>query len=109
MKIDLEKSRVIFTPENDSEKVKLTALWKILIDCIGSSRKLVPIGEYVPEKNNLGASFHIEGMDAQESSFVDIKVKTATRVFCMTCNKVLNLEAGESIPICCGKMMEIAD
>jgi hypothetical protein len=109
MQIDIKKSRVMLTPENESEKVKLTALWKIMIDCVKDTRKLVPIGEYVPAKGNQGASFHIEGLEPQENSFVEVKATEDCQVYCNTCNKLLALEAGEVIPICCGKMMELVD
>jgi len=109
IKIELEKSQVVLSPESDEEKAKLTALWKILVDCVGDSRKLVPIGEYIPQKNDRGASFHIEGLEPQDSSFVEIKAEDDAQVYCRTCNKLLSLKAGEVIPICCGKMMSIID
>jgi len=109
MKIDIVKSQVVFSPENDEEKAKLTAVWKILVDCVGDSRKLVPVGEYVPQKNDKGASFYIEGLDAQDSSFAEVRVEKDEQVYCKICNKLLGLKAGEVIPMCCGKMMEIVD
>jgi hypothetical protein len=33
-----------------------------MIDCVKFNKKLVPVGEYIPEKNNL-ARFAIEGGD----------------------------------------------
>jgi len=109
IKIELQKSQVVLSPENDEEKAKLTALWKVLVDCVGDSRKLVPVGEYVPQKGKQGASFHIEGLDPQDSSFVEVKTEHDVQVYCRTCNKLLSLKAGEVIPICCGKMMSIID
>lgn len=109
IKIDIKKSHVVLAPENDEEKAKLTALWKLLVDCIGDSRKLVPIGEYVPQKGSLSASFHIEGIESESSSFVEVRVEKDESVYCKTCNKLLNLKAGEVIPLCCGSMMEIVE
>lgn len=109
IKIELQKSQVVLSPENDEEKAKLTALWKVLVDCVGDSRKLVPVGEYVPQKGKQGASFHIEGLDPQDSSFVEVKAEHDVQVYCRTCNKLLSLKAGEVIPVCCGKMMSIID
>jgi len=109
IKIELQKSQVILSPETDEEKAKLTALWNILIDCVDDSRKLVPVGEYVPQKKDQSASFYIEGLDPQDNSFVEVKAENDVQVYCRTCNKLLGLKAGEVIPICCGKMMSIID
>ncbi len=109
MKIEIIKSQVVFSPENSEEKAKLTAVWKILVDCVGDSRKLVPVGEYVPQKNDKGASFYIEGLDARDSSFVKVRLERDEQVYCKTCNKLLSLKTGEVIPLCCGKMMEIVN
>ncbi len=109
MKIEIEKTRVSLAPENAEEKAKLEAIWRVLVDCIGDSRKLVPIGEYVPQKGDHAASFQIEGLGPQESSYVEVRVDNETEVYCKTCNKLLALNAGDVIPLCCGKMMEIVD
>ncbi len=100
---------MFFSPENDEEKAKMTALWKILVECVGDSRKLVPVGEYVPQKDSSIASFHIEGLEPDESSFVEVKTESDAEVYCKTCNKLLSLKAGDVIPICCGKMMSIVE
>jgi len=100
---------VVLSPETDEEKAKLTALWKILIDCVRDTRKLVPVGEYVPAKNDKGASFYIEGLESEDSTFTEVRVEHDTQVYCKTCNKLLYLKAGEVIPLCCGKMMDIVD
>jgi hypothetical protein len=59
MKISVEKNVVEFVPENDQETVQLGALWNTIVDCVKFNKKLVPIGEYTPQKNNL-ARFAIE-------------------------------------------------
>lgn len=59
MKIELDKNVVEITPENETEAKQLDALWKVVVDCLGSNKKLVPIGEYVPVKSKL-ARFAIE-------------------------------------------------
>ena len=109
IKIEISKTQVYFTPEGDEETAKLTALWRLLIDCVKDTRKLVPVGDFFPEKNSNRAAFHIEGLELEEGSFVEVKAKHDLQVYCKTCNKLLNLKAGEVIPICCGKMMEIVD
>ena len=60
MKIQVEKNVVEITPENDQETAQLQKLWNTIVDCVKFNKKLVPIGEYVPQKSNL-ARFAIEG------------------------------------------------
>ena len=109
MRIEMVKSRVILTPENADEKAKLESLWRVMIDCVKETRKLVPIGEYVPQKGDQSASFQIEGLEPQDQSFVEVRVEADTSVYCKTCNKMLNLKKGDVIPICCGKVMELVE
>lgn len=109
MRIDMEKSRVVFSPENAEEKAKLEALWRVLVDCVGDSRKLAPIGEYVPKKGDTGASFYIEGLEPEDQKFVEVKVEEDCSVYCKICNKILQLKSGQVIPLCCGKTMVIVD
>ena len=109
MRISIINSRVTFYPQNREEKAKVEAIWRILVDCVGDSRKLVPIGEYVPDKGDEGASFYIEGLEANDSTYVEIRVEEDSEVYCRTCSKVVSIKAGDAIPMCCGKMMEILD
>lgn len=59
MKISIENNVVEFVPENDQETEQLGSLWNTIVDCVKFNKKLVPIGEYVPQKSNL-ARFTIE-------------------------------------------------
>ena len=59
MKLELEGTLVRMTPENDSEKKELNNLWRTLIDCVNKTRKLVPVGEYIPRIKEV-ALFNIE-------------------------------------------------
>lgn len=59
MKIKVEKNVVEFVPENTQETGELEKLWNIMVDCVKFNKKLVPIGEFVPQKSNL-ARFAIE-------------------------------------------------
>jgi hypothetical protein len=59
MKITMEKNLVEFLPENDDETVMMEALWRLMVDCVRFNKKLVPVGEYIPQKNNL-ARFVVE-------------------------------------------------
>jgi hypothetical protein len=109
LKIEMVKSRVIFTPEDADEKAKLENLWRVMIDCVKETRKLVPIGQYVPQAGDQSASFQIEGLEVDEQSFVEVRVQEDTSVYCKTCNKLLNLKKGEVIPLCCGQPMTVVD
>lgn len=60
MKISVEKNVVEFVPDNEQETAQLEILWNTIVDCVKFNRKLVPIGEYVPQKTNM-ARFAIEG------------------------------------------------
>ena len=60
MKIKVEKNIVEFVPQNDTETQQLQTLWNTIVDCVKFNKKLVPIGEYVPQKSNQ-ARFSIEG------------------------------------------------
>jgi hypothetical protein len=60
MKISVEKNVVEFVPESDQETTQLETLWNTIVDCVKFNKKLVPIGEYVPQKSNT-ARFTIEG------------------------------------------------
>lgn len=60
MEIKVEKNVVEFVPQNDLETTQLQTLWNTIVDCVKFNKKLVPIGEYVPQKSNT-ARFSIEG------------------------------------------------
>lgn len=109
MKIDIQKNLVEFTPENAEETAKLEGLWKLMVDCVRFNRKMVPVGEYVPQKNNM-ARFVIETAKGEEiDEYPEVFVDRECRCFCQTCNKYVVLKAGDQIPPCCGKLMEILD
>lgn len=59
MRISLEKNVVELVPENDRETAELAQLWNTIVDCVKFNKKLVPIGEFVPQKSSK-ASFAIE-------------------------------------------------
>ena len=62
MKIRLAGTLVEFSPESGSEVEDLSALWDIVVDCVKSNRKLVPVGEFIPanpDKSRV-ARFNIE-------------------------------------------------
>jgi hypothetical protein len=59
MKITIDGDIVAFKPENETEMKDLTSLWDLIVDCVRYNKKLVPIGEYVPIKENV-AQFSVE-------------------------------------------------
>jgi hypothetical protein len=59
MRIRLDNNLVEFSPENDREVKELDALWKVVVDCVKSNKKLVPVGRYMPDESKL-ARFSIE-------------------------------------------------
>ncbi len=59
MEISVEKNVVEFKPGNAQETVAMELLWRVIVDCMRENKKLVPIGEYIPTKENL-ARFVIE-------------------------------------------------
>lgn len=110
MKIEINKNLVEFTPENDDEKKKLEALWRLMVDCVRFNKKMVPVGEYIPSKNNM-ARFAIEGLDTADKTkaYPEVHVDKDCRCYCQTCNKYVELKKGDQIPPCCGKLMEVLD
>ena len=109
MKIRIEKDIVEFTPEHAAEAAELEALWIKLGNCVGSTKHLQPIGVYVPSENKT-ATFHIEGLSEQEMKETPaVRAPYDTDVYCVTCNKTVSVKAGELIPSCCGRLMEILD
>ncbi len=75
MRFRIEKNVVEFFPENPRETADLEVLWRKLVDCVRETGKLVPIGEFVPEKKN-SAMFHIEGGAAAIRKTEDRNQKT---------------------------------
>ncbi len=107
MRIEFYKNYIEFVPENDVETMMLENLWKYVVDCVRFSKKLVPMGEYVPGKHNV-ARFMVEGEKGVEEYPV-VFVDRDCRCYCQTCNKYVELKRGDRIPPCCGKLMEILD
>ncbi|MGA7276757.1 MAG: hypothetical protein WBW79_02360 [Desulfocapsaceae bacterium] len=59
MKITRDNTLVELTPETEKEAQDLDALWKVIIDCVKTNKKLVPVGEYIPGQKEV-ARFNIE-------------------------------------------------
>ena len=109
MKIRIEKDIVTFTPEHAAEAAELEALWIKMGNCLGENKSLEPLGVYLPSENKT-ASFHIAGLNEQEKKAIpEIRAPYDTDVYCVTCNKTIHVKAGEVVPFCCGRLMEILD
>ena len=109
MKIRIDKDIVTFTPENAAETTELEALWVKMGNCVGDNKSLEPMGVYIPSKNKT-ATFHIAGLNEQEKASVpEVRAPYDTDVYCVTCNKTVHISAGEVVPFCCGRLMEILD
>jgi hypothetical protein len=59
MKITRGRNLVELVPETESEMNALQDMWNAIVDCSGFNKKLLPVGEYVPLKENV-ARFFIE-------------------------------------------------
>ena len=59
MEINIDKNLVTFTPANETEVEQLQSLWNVIVDCQKFNKKLVPVGEFVPQKEQI-ARFAIE-------------------------------------------------
>ena len=109
MKIRIDKDIVTFTPEHAAEAAELEALWIKMGNCLGGNKSLEPVGVYLPSENKT-ATFHIAGLSEQEKKEIPtIRAPYDTDVYCVTCNKTIHVSAGEVVPTCCGRLMEILD
>ena len=109
MKIRIDKDIVTFTPENAAETTELEALWIKMGNCVGENKSLQSIGLYIPTEDKT-AVFHIEGLSEKEKNSVpEVRAPYDTDVYCVTCNKTVHVKAGEVVPFCCGRLMEILD
>ena len=109
MKIRIDKDVVEFTPENASEQVELEALWIKMGNCVGDTKQLQPVGVYVPAENKT-AMFHIEGLNDEEKNTIpEVRAPYDSDVYCVTCNKTVQVKTGEVVPFCCGRLMELLD
>ena len=109
MQISIEKNIITLLPETPTERIMTQAVWRLLIDCNGQSMSLAPIGELAPGKNHQ-AQFVIEGPGADQlPQFPNIVVDFDCKVYCDICNRFEDLKKGDTIPPCCGKLMELVD
>ena len=46
-------------------------------------------------------------MELKDGLIPVVKAETECDVYCPICHKILHVEAGQVIPRCCGKVMEV--
>lgn len=109
MKISVDRNVVEVTPESEQETASLDILWKVVIDCYGNNKKLVPMGQFVPGIDNL-ARFNIEGIKGGATIYSEEKKAPKNDTYyCHICNKYMKVNANDPLPLCCGKDMETID
>lgn len=109
MKISVDRNVVEVIPESEQETASLDVLWKVVIDCYGNNKKLVPMGQFVPGIDKQ-ARFNIEGIQGGATIFSeDKKASSDATYYCHICNKYMNVKTNDPIPLCCGKDMETID
>jgi hypothetical protein len=108
VKINIDRNVVEFLPESVGETASLEALWRVIVECLRENKKLVPIGEYVPIKENL-ARFVIEGVPGGKTEPSEEVAEKDCTVYCALCNKYKHVAGGEAISYCCGRVMEVVD
>ena len=111
MKILIDKNVVEFTMETPEETADMEALWRALVDCVGDNKRMEPIGEYIPTKSNV-ARFITEDLAESvecKTVYTDDQVTEECTVVCTICNKYAHLKPGDTVPVCCGKPMEVMD
>lgn len=106
MKIEVDRNVVEIVPENAQETASLDLLWKVVIDCYGNNKKIVPMGQFVPGHDKL-ARFHIEGVAGGKTVYSNDKTAKADDTYlCDICNKYMKVQKGDPVPLCCGRDME---
>ena len=108
MEISVDRNVVEFKPGNAQETAAMELLWRVIVDCMRENKKLVPIGEYIPGKENL-ARFVIEGIPGGTTQWSDLKAVADNTYYCSVCNKYMNVKKDSEIPKCCGRDMETMD
>ena len=108
MEISVDRNVVEFKPGNAQETAAMELLWRVIVDCMRENKKLVPVGEYIPTKENL-ARFVIEGIPGGTTQWSDLKAQADNTYYCSVCNKYMNVKKGGEIPKCCGRDMETMD
>lgn len=108
MKISVDRNVVEFVPESAQETASMELLWRVVVDCAKDNKKMVAIGEYIPQKENL-ARFVIEGIPGGKTKWTEETSAADSTYYCAICNKYMNVKQGQNVPLCCGRPMEDMD
>jgi len=108
MKISVDRNVVEFHPANEQETSELELLWRVMVDCMKDNKKMTPMGNYIPPGDTF-ARFVIEGIPGGKTVFSDKKSEKTCPYYCSVCNKYMNVNAGDDVPLCCGKLMDDMD
>jgi hypothetical protein len=109
MKIDVDGKVVEVVPENEREMASLDLLWKVIIDCYGNNKKIVPMGHFIPGPDAV-ARFQIEDFNGGVTVYSEEHfAKDEGTYYCSICNKYMKVAKGAAVPFCCGREMEVID
>ena len=50
-----------------------------------------------------------ENLSEEANSVPEVRAPYDSDVYCVTCNKTVHIKAGEVVPFCCGRLMELLD
>ena len=64
---------------------------------------------WVPYRVPMDVVGNVEGEKGEGDEYPVVTVDKDCTCYCQTCNKYVNLKAGDRIPPCCGKLMELLD
>ena len=105
MKIRIDGTKVEFEPETQSEAMELELLVKTMGNGLKDDIHLLSDGFYSRRIDSC-AKFRLEGIADGEVRNGPL-MPFEGDVYCYTCGRKKHLKAGEPIPMCCGKIMEI--
>ena len=109
MKLTVHRDTITLIPETPEERDGLTAIWLKLVPSGGRTKGILPLDEAPPEVGG-AAQFRLEGLSLAEKNDLSVqRAEAAMEVYCPICNKTHHVKAGDLIPYCCGRPMEIID
>lgn len=105
MKIRIDGETVAFEPETQAEAMELELLVKTMGSGLKDGIHLTADGFY-SRRIDSSALFRLEGLAGNEVKKGPL-MPFEGDVYCYTCGKKKHLKAGEPIPMCCGKVMDV--
>ena len=105
MKIRIDGETVEFEPETQSEAMELELLVKTMGSGLKETVHLNADGFY-SRRIDSSAKFRLEGL-SEDDKKDGPRMPFEADVYCYICGRKKHLKAGDPIPMCCGKRMEI--